>query len=163
MSDAIGGVVNVTLIIFFIVIIASYMAFNVNYEKAFNVKNEIVSLYEEYNGVCTDANGCRQKIADYENRLGYGSMNLTPKEGEKCFRQYGYCVKGVTARNHSSNSRAVKNNNIKYCYFGVRTNVLIEIPIINNLMNLSIFHVTGQTRTMKIYTTKSCSAIARTG
>ena len=161
MSDAIGGVVNVALIVFFIVAIASYMAFNVNYEKAFNVKNEIVSLYEEYEGSCKD--DCKQKIKDYEDRVGYGAMTLTPKSGERCFNQYGYCVKGVKAKRKSTGSTAYNNKYIKYCYFSVRTNVLIDIPIIDNLMNLSWFHVTGQTKTMKIYSTKTCQQIAKTG
>ena len=36
MSDAIGGVVNMMLVIFFIVFIALYMSFSINYQKAFN-------------------------------------------------------------------------------------------------------------------------------
>ena len=44
MSDAIGGVVNMMLVIFFIVFIALYMSFSINYQKAFNVKNKIISI-----------------------------------------------------------------------------------------------------------------------
>jgi hypothetical protein len=160
MSDAIGGVVNVALIVFFIVAIASYMAFNVNYEKAFNVKNEIVSLYEEYEGTCNSE--CKGKIKEYEDKIGYGAMKLTPKNKERCFEQYGYCVRGVKAKRNSS-SKSYKSDAIVYCYFSIRTNVLIDIPIINNLMNLSIFHVTGQTKTLKIYSKKDCQKIANTG
>ena len=159
MSDAIGGVVNIALIVFFIIAIASYMAFNVNYEKAFNVKNEIVSLYEEYKGNCDSE--CKEKIKAYEDKIGYGNMKLTEKSKEKCFNQYGYCIKGVQAKKNSS-SKSVKNEYIQYCYFNIRTQVLIDIPIIDNLMGLEVFQVTGQTRTIKMRTKNSCVNIAKT-
>ena len=149
MSDAIGGVVNIALVVFFIIAIASYMAFNVNYEKAFNVKNEIVSLYEEYEGRCNSE--CKGKIDDYESQLGYGRMDLSPQGNEVCFDIYGYCVEGVTAKKKIIDDPAFKNENIHLCYFKVRTLVLIDIPIIDNLMNLGLFQVTGQTKTMKLY------------
>lgn len=165
MSDAIGGVVNVALIVFFIVAITSYMAFNVNYEKAFNVKNEIVSLYEEYEGRC---NGdCKQKIREYEDRAGYGAMRLTENDGEHCYDEFGYCVRAYESKQTTAANTDPDNGGrsefIKYCYYGIRTNVFIDIPIINNLMNLRLFHVTGQTKTMKLYAAESatCDSIVQ--
>ena len=43
MRDAIGGVVNITIIVTFLVIVSGYLAFNVNYTKAFRVKNKIIT------------------------------------------------------------------------------------------------------------------------
>ena len=153
MSDAIGGVVNIALIVFFIIVIASYMAFNVNYEKAFNVKNEIVSLYEENNGSCLAK--CKQKIQEYEKQIGYGKMNLKAGKNERCFNNYGYCVRGVEARRYTSSNSLESKKKYRspytYCYFRIRTQVLIDIPIIDNLMNLSVFQVTGQTKTLKLF------------
>ena len=46
MRDAIGGVVNITIIVTFLVIVSGYLAFNVNYTKAFRVKNKIITTIE---------------------------------------------------------------------------------------------------------------------
>lgn len=165
MSDAVGGVVNVVLIVFFIVAIASYMAFNVNYQKAFNVKNEIVSLYEEYNGRCTT--NCKTEIANYEAKLGYKNIKLVSKNAaETCFEQYGYCVEGVEARAKYEKDSAINKSIVHYCYFKIRTQVLVDFPIIDNLMQLSVFQVTGQTRTLKILdnnTSNACVQIGKIG
>lgn len=154
MSDALGGVVNIGMVIFFITIIALYMAFNVNYQKAFNVKNEIVSLYEEYQGECNVTNGCKGKIMDYENKLGYSAdTNVINGNvgGKTCFREYGYCAKvyegkkGSTVYNNES-----KNSKYSYCYYDIMTFVHIDIPFINYFLNLRLFQITGQTKTMKV-------------
>lgn len=46
MRDAIGGVVNIQIILVFIVIVSGYLAFSVNYTKAFRVKNKIITTLE---------------------------------------------------------------------------------------------------------------------
>ena len=43
MRDALGGIVNITIIVVFLVIVSGYLAFNVNYTKAFRVKNKIIT------------------------------------------------------------------------------------------------------------------------
>ena len=48
MRDAIGGVVNVAFIAVFLVIVSGYLAFSVSYNKAFKVKNKIISILEQY-------------------------------------------------------------------------------------------------------------------
>ena len=51
MKDAIGGVLSLNLILIFLVIISCYLAFSVNYTKAFRVKNEIRSIIEKNEGL----------------------------------------------------------------------------------------------------------------
>ena len=43
MRDALGGVVNLAMIVVFLVLVCGYLAFNVNYTKAFRVKNYIIT------------------------------------------------------------------------------------------------------------------------
>lgn len=163
MSDALGGLVNIGMIVFFITIIALYMAFSVNYQKAFNVKNEIIARYEEYNGYCLSDSSCVDKIASYENKLGYKNVPLTKKyTDENCNSDLGFCVRGIEAKK-TSETDSVQNNSYKYCYFDVRTLVFIDIPFINYFLNLKIFQVSGQTRALKIEDGDSCSAIANAG
>ena len=45
MRDAFGGVANLVIIVVFLTLVSGYLAFNVNYTKAFRVKNKIISLY----------------------------------------------------------------------------------------------------------------------
>lgn len=160
MSDALGGVVNVGMVVFFIIIISLYMAYNVNYEKAFNVKNEIVSRYEEYGGICNAK--CNEKIEDFEAKIGYTKLKLNEtSKDEHCTNTYGYCVTGYPAKANSF-SKSIKTKK-KYCYFNIRTQILIDIPIINNFLDLPLFRVTGQTKSMEILSDQTCDQLAEQG
>ena len=44
MRDALGGSVTIVIIVVFIVIVLGYLAFNVNYTKAFRMKDKIISV-----------------------------------------------------------------------------------------------------------------------
>ena len=46
MRDSIGGSVVLIIIVVFIVVALGYMAFNVNYTKAFRMKNKVIAVYE---------------------------------------------------------------------------------------------------------------------
>ena len=52
MRDAFGGLMNMVIIIVFLVLVSGYLAFNVNYTKAFRVKNKIITTIEQYEGNC---------------------------------------------------------------------------------------------------------------
>lgn len=158
MSDAIGGVVNMMLILFFVVFLALYMSFSINYQKAFNVKNKIISIYQESNGICDD--NCTSQIESYEEELGYGKMTMKIRGDERCPTGYGYCVIGVQANQTQGDNNILTNKATKKCYFKIRTQVEIAIPIVNNLMGLKIFDVTGQTSAMTIVNSQSCQKIA---
>ena len=64
MRDALGGTVVLMIIVIFIVFALGYMAFNVNYTKAFRMKNKIISVYEDYKGNCSSSE-CQKAITDY--------------------------------------------------------------------------------------------------
>ena len=68
MRDALGGLVNIVIIVVFLVIVSGYLAFNVNYTKAFRVKNKIISTIENNEGLDTDG---KAKISDYMQSIGY--------------------------------------------------------------------------------------------
>ena len=55
MKEAIGGVLSLNIILIFLVIISCYLAFSVNYTKAYRVKNEIRSIIEKNEGLTCDA------------------------------------------------------------------------------------------------------------
>ena len=70
MRDAFGGVANLVIIVVFLVLVSGYLAFNVNYTKAFRVKNKIISTYEQYNGNCSNnSSPCMAQIMKYMNSI----------------------------------------------------------------------------------------------
>jgi hypothetical protein len=48
MREGIGGTFNLTLLFFFILIISGFALFATNYYRAFNVKNNLITLTEKY-------------------------------------------------------------------------------------------------------------------
>lgn len=146
MRDAMGGLVNIVIVVVFLVIVSGYMAFNVNYTKAFRVKNKIISTIEQYEGITNSE--VNSIIQDYMLQIGYDRSN-PPKmedEGYTCPNGLGYCYKKVASRDKdTSDTKDMKNK----VYYKVATQITIDIPIIKNIMpNLNVFRVTGDTKTI---------------
>ena len=91
MRDAIGGSTTLVIIVVFIVIALGYMAFNINYTKAFRMKDKIVTLYDDYSGNCLNSSKCQQEIKSYAKQIGYSTDT-----GRSSFMK---CPSGYTAAN----------------------------------------------------------------
>lgn len=143
MRDAIGGSVVITIIVFFIVVVSAYMAFNVNYNKAFRMKDKIIAVYEEYKGECETNTACQKKISDYAKSVGYKPAKLNCKDGYSSIDEL-YCVKEVDGTIRSSG--AYEGESLNSYYYKIQTKIDIRIPIIDNLMGLKVFTITGDTK-----------------
>ncbi len=153
MRDAFGGIVNIAIVVVFLVLVSGYLAFNVNYTKAFRLKNEIISALEEYEGSGFESisSGCQRplcnKINTYAKQIGYNvsKINRPNNDGAvwNCDDSIGYCV-----GKYSVVSDGIENKG--RVYYRVITQININIPIINNIMGLRIFQVSGSTKTMTI-------------
>ena len=146
MRDAMGGTVALVIIVVFIVIALGYMAFNVNYTKAFRMKNKIISVYEDYNGNCLG--DCKNAIKNYAKTLGYSSGN-----DMKCPSDYNnsdnlYCYKEIDSSS-SIDGDGVIDDAHKKSYYRIITKINIEIPIINNILDLRVFYITGDTKSFE--------------
>lgn len=147
MRDGIGSVVMITIIIVFIVAASSYLAFNVNYTKAFRMKNKIISIYEDYDGVCDPAN-CEKEIEAYARDLGYLPANLdcNDYEARPASGKTLYCVKRVTVDTASLNAAdKVIKDKIGTHYFKIVTRINIEIPIFDNIFGSRFLYINGDT------------------
>lgn len=145
MRDALGGTVSLVIIVVFIVVALGYMAFNVNYTKAFRMKNKIISVYEDYNGNCLG--DCKNAIKNYAKTLGYSSGN-----NMNCPNGYEnsdnlYCYKKVDATGKYSNG--VIQDAKRKSYYRIITKINVEIPIINNILDLKVFYITGDTKSFE--------------
>lgn len=148
MRDAFGGLVNLVIIVVFLVLVSGYLAFNVSYTKAFKVKNRIISLYEQYEGVCNNpGDACVQEIDKYISEVGYNANNglKGKKESEGYTCRMGYCYKLIlTEKQEGLQTR-------KIAHYKIVTQVIVDIPIINKIMpQFDVFYVYGDTRTMEI-------------
>lgn len=168
MRDAFGGVVNLAVIVVFLVIVSGYLAYNVNYTKAFKVKNRIISYFEQYGRQCEKADtDCNKKIKKYMQDIGYSTdSSFTSKDGEKatndgtatgetgtgvwnCNTNVGYCWARFNAESNSTDVHDMVKKGYKKVYYKVATRINMDIPIINRIMP-NIFEVTGATKQIAV-------------
>ena len=140
MRDAMGGTTTLVIIVVFIVFALGYMAFNVNYTKAFRMKDKIISIYDKYSGNCDST--CNKEIENYAKDIAY-SAGTTWACPDKNYTKVGslYCYKKV-------NVKSTSDGKDKY-YYKIITRINIQVPIINNVLNLSIFYIRGDTKTFE--------------
>lgn len=169
MNEGVGSTTIIVIIMVFITVVSAYMAYNVNYTKAFRMKNKIISLYEEYDGVCTNSlvNGetksCRQKLAEYGKEIGYSGADLNCSNNP--FKPTGtgtllstqkvnlshqgvlssFCEYKMKGDTKASGSDIVDENPESY-YYRIVTRIDIQIPIVQNVFQLRLLNVSGDTK-----------------
>lgn len=162
MNEGVGSTTIIVIIIAFITIVSAYMAYNVNYTKAFRMKNKIISLYEEYDGECLtqtvngETESCQQKIRNYANQIGYTSAALNcdtnplrPTHdlmGNPQKYDVGYCAYKIREINARSSDSTVVDEGKEMYYYRIITRIDIQVPIIQNVLQLRILNITGDTK-----------------
>lgn len=145
MKDSIGGVFNIMFVAVFITVISGYLAFSVSYNKAFKVKNKIISVLEQYQHYNSES---QDKIDKYIAELGYNTTTDTSRVSnpnkDKCWKcQNGYCIAWTYTDEAGSSSGKPKG------YYSVVTFVEVDIPVFNYFLPyLSFFQTTGDTMTI---------------
>lgn len=157
MRDAIGGVLVIQIIIIFLLIINSYLAFSVNYTKAFRVKNKIVSIIENHEGLTDGENGAKKAI---ENMMLENSYSIDNSYTDKCgtlsgLKKYhkvpnnvgGFCVyvtpTSITGEN-------VTTEVYKGSVYSVAVFINIDLPVLNRIFPFfaNVFAIKGETKTI---------------
>lgn len=138
MRDAFGGAVNVLFIAIFIAIVNGYLAFTANYNKAFRIKNRIISLIEQNEGYDSSDEELKKRIKEEMTKIGYTAKDLNIN-GYICDKDYGYCVKDETAP--GSSPELTKK---QYTVVAV---VNVDIPVFKKLLpKMKFFQVSGTTK-----------------
>ena len=149
MRDAFGGIVNISMIVVFLVIVSGYLAFNVSYTKAFRVKNKIITTIEQYEGLCEKNSECSDIIDEYIRSIGYNpSDKVKVKTPNGCIdppvhnpQDNGYFIVKCGGTDDIDNQKV---------YYKVITFIDIKIPIINEVMSgMHIFEVSGNTKLIR--------------
>lgn len=150
MREGLGSVVMIEIIVVFIVVVSTYLAFNVNYMKAFKMKNKIVDVYEKYYGKCNSSSSkCLSEIGAYADEIGYAPANFYCSDGYSEVIYKGkklYCYKEVSAVSDDGNDNAVYDDLGNRHYYKIATKIDIDIPIFNNIFKFSPFTITGDTK-----------------
>ncbi len=158
MRDAIGGSVSIIIIVVFIVIALGYLAFNVNYTKAFRMRDKIIAVYEDYDGDC--GNDCKTVIHNYARKIGYRLGNLNCGTLNSSFIPVDdmYCVRETVVQGDRGDSSIshIKNSDSRYSdvrakhYYTIVTKINIELPIISNIFDFGLFYISGDTKTFEV-------------
>lgn len=146
MKEAIGQVFSLEFIIIFLLLLNGYLAFNVNYSKAFRVKNEIRSIIQKNEGLTesavTDINNYMQSVNYYQ---GEAYNTWCNNNGHHVCRtdKGAFCYDVTTSDKYGTD----KDGNEIAAYYTIYTFVDINIPVLNRFIpqTAGLFSVTGET------------------
>ncbi len=164
MREAIGGVFTLQIILVFVILINGYMAYSVNYTRAFRVKNGIINIVEENEGFSEGGNASKE-ISSLVKKAGYGLSsaqqqgvrNNNNKDGWYCSGQDGYCIKCFD--NTGNNKITSDDATYRGVYYSVKTYVNMDVPMLNRVFaGLPDFlAVKGDTKT--VYAKNGCQSM----
>ncbi len=153
MREAIGGTWLTQIIIVFMLIFVAFLALTLNYAKAFKMKNDLLTIIEEREGMTISKNGTLNGsiglMNNYLEKNGYTILRACPEgsygvadlhnetlnyidQGNSAKRYY-YCVTKYSAP--STNYRGK-------VYYQVAISLKFNLPILGDLFT---FEVTGNT------------------
>ena len=141
MREAFGGAFTIKLMLIFLAIYIAFIAVALNYAKAFRVKNKIIDIIEQNEGIDSyndtkegsvigDINSYLNTVSYYVNLANIKNNNT---ENINCYDR-GYCIEETTAQ---------VTDGITSKYYKVTTYININLPFFKLNFNVPI---TGETR-----------------
>ena len=95
MKDSFGSAYMIYVFIFFVIIFITFISLILKYAQAFKVKDQIISIIEEYEGYGTGNGKSFENIESYIESTSYrpevGSENFNAINGQ-CSSTYKYCI-----------------------------------------------------------------------
>jgi len=160
MKESIGMVSITAIVIVFILFFTGYMCISLNQAKAYNVKNEIISIIQKNNGLNDTA---KSEISTYMAEVGYRSSG-TCDEGYSLMQLDGtvtdsgttknntaaicikkYYINGTNSKGLDDNLNDPENQIPSYAYYNVQVFFAFDMPIINSVFPFSL---KGSTRSI---------------
>lgn len=145
MRETIGGTWIMQLVIVFMLIFVAFLALSLNYSKAFQMKNELLTMIEKKEGLTDGSNGSIALINNYLSSNAYrvkracpvdsyGVSDLNRTTAEKVTnassgKQYYYCVQKVDSPSTNHKEKVFYKVNI-FFYF--------NLPIIGDIFKFTI-------------------------
>ena len=149
MKESVGYTVSLNIMFTFIIIVIAFLSAALIYFKSNKVGNVITETIEKYEGYNSYA---QNEIESKLSSLGY---NRKPVDCEKYFNrmsvaaQRGCDVTNKQGLTDGSDGYCVfvcreLYNNEYYYYYKISTNMMLNIPIINSLLDIPIFSNTNR-------------------
>lgn len=148
MKESIGGTWLFGIFITFLLLIAGFLCFAINYTKAFKVKDQIINIIERNGGINYKAkeDASLKEINNYiTNDVGYRTLGECP-EGYNGYlsndtatnlkQESFYCIKEVKV-----NEKAELN----MVYYKILVFFKFDVPVLNSFLDLN-FTVKGSTK-----------------
>lgn len=134
MQESVGYSVTINIIITFIIIVFAFISAALIYFKSNKVGNVITESIEKYSGWNDIAEA---EISLKLTSIGYNRMKLSCADSiDGCEKlkesDDGYCV------------YLCEEDDSDYYYYKVRTNMFINIPIINDIVQMPIYSETNR-------------------
>lgn len=145
MKESIGYTVTLNLIIIFIVVVFAFLSATLIYFKSNKVGNVIANSIEKYEGYNSYS---INEIGMQMSSLGYSSSSIENSCNKKQTINGGA---GVTCNLVNNENAKGKNGYCvyfcqegDYYYYRIRTNMMFNLPIINNLLNIPVYSNTNR-------------------
>lgn len=153
MKESIGVLSLTNIVILFILVFTGYLCVMLNQTKAYNVKNEIITIIQKHNGLGDDA---LAEIKEYMDKVGYRSTgkcdkvdyndgSITSKviqtSGELTDSDKGMICITTHSINYNLNDPTGQFPNA--AYYDVKVFFALDMPIINSVFN---FNLRGNTK-----------------
>lgn len=136
MKESVGYTVTLNIAIVFIVIVFAFISFALIYYKANKVNKVITNSIEKYEGY----NSLSEKeILEKLNSIGYSRKSINcKKEVNNCnlMEVSDSLFNGAGARGYCI---YYCEENTNYYYYKIRTNMNLNIPIINDIVNVPVY------------------------
>ena len=143
MKEAYGGMTNIYLFLFFFVVYVSFLAFALQFAKAYRVKNYVIDVLEQgqYDGGSIENSGTNStiesKLNNYFNSIPYNGVEESAKN---------FCDKYVNNANNFEGTCIIKYGEDSAPYYKLYTFVNFSLPHLD--LDLTI-PVGGETMTIK--------------
>lgn len=135
MKESIGYTVTLNIVITFIIVVFAFLSAAIIYFKSNKISNVVmysIEKYEGYNELSINEIGAKMES------LGYTKSSI------KCSKDYKECPLTKESAGQGTNGYCVYEcNEGNYYFYRVRTNMMINIPIINNILNIPIYSNTN--------------------
>lgn len=150
MREALGSYYALLIVFGFIIIISSFLAFTTNYNKAFKMKNRIITILEKYNNNPNNKEA-QKEIKNYASSIGYSASKQYTNTGcngvdyQLDSNNTGWCYK--VHKDEPTVPGKKGTSEYTSTYVDIRTFVSIDVPIFNNIFpNIKLFTVEGSTK-----------------
>lgn len=152
MKESIGVLSLTNIVILFILLFTGYLCISLNQTKAYNVKNEIISIIQKNGGL--DSNAIND-ISNYMATVGYRSTGKCDVDTDNSTVTNFSISQSGKLDNGTSGMICIARHNVndnmpdptgqfpKAAYYDVKVFFALDMPIINNVFN---FNLKGNTR-----------------